>query len=221
MFDDVTIDRSTTADRVAAALRDKILGGEIEPGTPLREVALGQSLGVARSTVREAMQLLTAEGLLTRSLYRGVVVTELTADDVADIYRARAVLELAGIAAATRPGASLDALDDVVATWRQAVPEHDVDTVTAQHLRFHAGLVDLLGSGRINATYAALLADLRLVLATVDRTVDNLPDHLRSHERLLDMIRDGDREASYAELERHLDAAQADVLAHGRLRRPD
>lgn len=220
MFDDVTIDRSTTAERIADALRTKILAGELEPGTPLREVALSQSLGVARSTVREAMQLLTAERLLTRSLYRGVVVTELTPADVADIYRARRVLELAGVAATRDVGPhTLDGLREVVERWRDAADRHDIPAIVELHVAFHTALVRLVGSARLDVTYASLLADLKLALATVDRTIDNVAEHFGSHESLLAMLDAGDLDACATEVEHHLAAAQAEVLEHGRLRR--
>lgn len=219
MLDGVSIDRSTTAQRVADALRGRILAGELPPGTPLRELALTAQLGVARSTVREAMQQLTGEGLLTRSLYRGVVVTELTAADVVDIYRARRVLERSGASVACQtPPAALAPLRDLTDRWHGAVAAEDTPAGAELHLAFHSGLVRLLGSARLDATYASLLGSLRLALATVDRTVANGEEHLDSHRELLALLAAGDLVEGLAELDRHLAAAEADVLSHARLR---
>ena len=68
------LEHSSTVDRVAEELRRAVFDGELESGTPLREVALAESLGVSRPTVREALTVLVAEGLATREPNRGVAV---------------------------------------------------------------------------------------------------------------------------------------------------
>lgn len=222
MLEGVSIDRSTTAERVADALREKILAGGITPGTPLREVALGRSLGVARSTVREAMQLLTAEGLLTRSLYRGVVVTELSADDVADIYRARRLLEIGGVTSMyDGHDDDLAALRATIDRWRSSADRRDVAAIVDLHLAFHGQLVGLLRSHRLDALFTSLMADLRLALATVDRTIDNVDEHYASHQLLLGMLERREIGDCARDLEHHLGRAESSVLAHGRLRTSD
>ena len=87
----------SVVDRVADELRRALFDGELDPGTPLREVALAESLGVARSTVREALGLLVAEGLADRVPNKGTAVHALSADEIRDVCRARAVLETAGV----------------------------------------------------------------------------------------------------------------------------
>src|SRR5918998_6377805 len=84
----------TTAERVAAAVRDAIVHGRIGPGTPLPEHQLREALGVSRNTIREALRMLTHEGLVRHDPYRGVSVPRLTETDVQDLFVARAVLEL-------------------------------------------------------------------------------------------------------------------------------
>ena len=95
------IQRQSTTEQAAAALRDAILTGKIPPGTPLREVALAAELGVSRNTVREAARLLGGEGLVRHQMNRGIVVAEITAADVRDIYAARAAVEAAAAEALT------------------------------------------------------------------------------------------------------------------------
>ena len=73
------IDRLSVADQVASILRQKILNGELRPGTPLQEVPLAASLGVSRNTMREATRILSLENLLKRSIHRGVAVSRRSA----------------------------------------------------------------------------------------------------------------------------------------------
>src|SRR3954454_6655542 len=96
-FAHLHVDPVSTVDRVADELRRALFEGELDPGTPLREVALAESLGVARSTVREALGMLVAEGLADRVPNKGTAVHELSPEEIRDVCRARAVLETAGV----------------------------------------------------------------------------------------------------------------------------
>src|ERR687890_2689420 len=96
-FSNLHLELSSTVDRVADELRRAVFDGELESGTPLREVALAASLGVSRPTVREALGVLVLEGLATREPNRGVSVTSPDPGSVRDVCQARTVLELAGV----------------------------------------------------------------------------------------------------------------------------
>jgi DNA-binding transcriptional regulator YhcF (GntR family) len=96
------LNRKSVAEQVVGVLREEILRGNLEPGTPLPEVALAQSFGVSRNTVREAIRSLVNEGLARHHMHRGAVVTEQTVEDIADIHQARSVVELAAIEGLTR-----------------------------------------------------------------------------------------------------------------------
>src|SRR6201984_1889757 len=94
------IHRVSVADQVASVLRKRILAGELRPGTALQEVPLSASLGVSRNTMREATRILALEGLLKRSIHRGVAVSQLSLKDVQEIYHLRRMLEISGVLAA-------------------------------------------------------------------------------------------------------------------------
>ena len=97
-FGSLSLEHSSTVDRVADELRRAVFEGELESGTPLREVALAESLGVSRPTLREALALLVAEGLATREPNRGVSVAQPRPRVGARrLDRARTVLETAGV----------------------------------------------------------------------------------------------------------------------------
>ncbi len=205
------IDRSSTTDRVAGALREMIFAGDLAPAEPLREVTLAESFGVARSTVREALQVLTAEKLLTRLPNRGVTVTELAEHDIEEIFEARIVLESAGVRAGAR-GADLSPATRALTTYAQAAADDAPLVATHAHLEFHTSLVALLGNSRLVASADVLTADLRLALASVERQRRNARQQVAGHRRLVSLMRSGDEVAALAELERHLVAARASVI---------
>ena len=212
------IDRSSTTDRVAQALRGMLFAGEISPGEPLREVSLAEAFDVARSTIREALRVLAAEGLVTRYPNRGVVVTELTDSDIEEIFGARLVLESAGVRAGVG-GADLQPVAQALAAYARAAEDEAGDEAgdealsTHAHLEFHNSLVALLGNPRLLANAHSLTADLRLGLASVERARRNTKDQVADHRRLLRLIKAGDEAAALAELRRHLAAAKTSVAA--------
>jgi len=78
-------------------IREQLLSGEVPPGTKLSDPVLAATFGVSRHTVREAILILTAEGLLQRNLHKGAVVAELGLEELRDAYQARRALELTGL----------------------------------------------------------------------------------------------------------------------------
>ncbi|HEX6249228.1 MAG TPA: GntR family transcriptional regulator [Nocardioidaceae bacterium] len=213
-FATLSLEHSSTVDRVAEELRRALFDGEVGPGTPLREVALADAMGVSRSTIREALGILVAEGLATREPNRGVFVTELDPDAVRDVGRARTVLEVAGLRRWER--ASEEARD---ALRRALVDFHTVASsqatpseLTAAHLAIHRAIAGLNESPRLLALADALYAEIRLGLAKVDRIRRNAHEQVTAHRTLLTLLERGDVETAAHELEEHLDHAQDSML---------
>lgn len=219
MYDDLQLEleNSSTVDRAAEEIRRALFAGQLEPGTPLREVALSEAMGVGRSTIREALGTLVAEGLAVRVPHRGVAVKELTADDVRDVSRARAALESAGVrrwGEADEPDrrALRDALHTYTTLARSAGARDDPASMTEAHLRIHRALVGLTGSERLLAASDALSSEIRLGLAHLDRTRANVRQQVAEHAHLVELLEGEDLDAAIAELDRHLGAAEHSLL---------
>lgn len=214
MYANLQVERSSTVDRAVAEIRRALFAGELNPGTPLREVALSEAMAVSRSTVREALTVLVSEGLVVRVPNRGVAVKQLSAADVHDVTRARAALESAGVrnfaAAAVAERQRLRAM--LAAYERTVGSSSDPAKLTEAHLQIHRALVGLTSSDRLLSAADALAAEIRLGLAHLDRTRANLRQQVREHVRLVDLVESGDRAAALAELHRHLRVAEDSLL---------
>ncbi|HEU4513822.1 MAG TPA: GntR family transcriptional regulator [Nocardioidaceae bacterium] len=213
-FATLSVEHSSTVDRVADELRRALFDGEVGPGTPLREIALAEAMGVSRSTIREALAVLVAEGLATREPNRGVFVTELDPDAVHDVGRARAVLEVAGVRHwESANDAARDAVHLAVDDFqRVATSEATPSELTAAHLAIHRALAGLTESPRLLALADALYSEIRLGLAKVDRIRRNAPEQVASHRTLLTMLETGQVEQAARELEHHLAHAETSML---------
>uniref|UniRef100_UPI000CE3BCF1 GntR family transcriptional regulator n=1 Tax=Nocardioides sp. 616 TaxID=2268090 RepID=UPI000CE3BCF1 len=193
-FGNLHLEQSSIVDRVVEELRRAIFDGELESGTPLREVALAEQLGISRPTVREALTVLVAEGLATREPHRGVSVAQPDPDSVADVCRARAVLEVAGARHwAQAEDEAREAVRQALADYAAAVADGaSYQVLNARHLAVHASFVGLLGSPRLVAVAEGLSAELRLALAQIDRLRRNAHDQAGSHTHLVAMLERGD-----------------------------
>ena len=86
-------DKYSLRGRVFQKIRDDILSGKYKEHEELKEVAIGEELGVSRTPVREAFRQLELEGLIQIIPNKGAYVTGITVKDVKDIYMIRSRLE--------------------------------------------------------------------------------------------------------------------------------
>jgi DNA-binding GntR family transcriptional regulator len=204
-LDGLEIKRSSTADQVADALRKMITRGDLAPGTPLPEVALADSVGVSRNTIREALRVLAREGLISHLMHKGAAVATLREADVIDIFRVRRALELTAVAA------SADATPDQLASLREAVEElrsaaesGEWDRVIESDVLFHERLLGLLGSPRLHRFFQEIQGELRLCLALVDSQEDDPGPLVAEHRELCELIENDEQERCIQSLEAHL-----------------
>jgi DNA-binding GntR family transcriptional regulator len=213
-FETLNLAHSSTVDRVAEELRRALFDGEVEAGTPLREVALADAMGVSRSTIREALGVLVAEGLATREPNRGVHVSEPDPASVHDVSAARRVLEVAGVRHwAEATDEAREACHNALRAFAEAAETGASPAeLTAAHLAIHRSFVALTGSTRLVALAESLTSEIRLARAKVDRIRRNSEAQVHNHAALIELLEAGDVEAAAAELERHLAHAETSML---------
>jgi len=145
---------------VAERLRQQIFARELEPGGWIDEMKLAAAFGISRTPLREALKVLAAEGLVTMKVRRGAYVTEMSRDDVTQIYHLLALLEsdaAATVAAEASPAqrAELAALH---AQLEKQVRRRD--EFFAANERFHVMLLQVAG----NRWALQTVQDLRKVM---------------------------------------------------------
>jgi DNA-binding GntR family transcriptional regulator len=204
--------RHTTVESLAVALRERILDGELAPGSRLVERALVEDYDVSRGTVRAALQQLEHEGLVAAETHRGAFVRQLDKQGLRELFQLRTALELeAAHRALERGGGKLppavhDAVDRLSAACARRRPEWS--EISAAHRAVHESIVAAGESPRIAAAYRQLSQELTLFLLAL-RPVWT-PDAMAEHHRRL--VRELEREGPPA-LRRHLEDGEAAVIA--------
>lgn len=213
-----SLDRSSTAERVADVLRRRITEGDLPPGTRLSEEQLVVALRVSRNTLREAFRLLGHEGLLVHELHRGVFVPTLSQEDLVDLYRLRRTLECEVVRTlADLSPARLAPLHTDVGAGEAAADDDDWVAVGTANMLFHSHLVGLAGSRRLDEVTARVLAELRLVFAVVADPQSLHEPYLGRNRALLELLDAGEVERAAKELEAYLHDSETLLLsAYGR-----
>ncbi|MEV0969999.1 FadR/GntR family transcriptional regulator [Microtetraspora glauca] len=215
-----TLRPSPLVEQATEHLREQITGGHWPVGTKLPgENALAATLGVGRSTVREALRALAGAGLVQARQGSGVfVVATEPAEDwsarlrraaVTDVYEVRMMVEVqaARLAAARRTDADVTALAAALDARRAAGRGDDAAFVDAD-IALHAAVVAAAGNPVLTDLFAEFAPALRQGLIDVVDLLalrENDPDHGdEAHAALVDAITRGDVDEASAVLEAEL-----------------
>ncbi len=204
------VQRKSTAAIVADQLRSAIMYGSLPPGSQMGEAELASRLGVSRGPLREAMQRLVQEGLLHSEPHRGLFVTTLDADDVADIYLARLAVERAACERIVRHH-RVEAVAELTAAQARIVSAAglgDAIELSDADQEFHETLVRVSGSPRLQRMAQTLLVEKRMCLTALQDKYTADPQTLvDEHAGLVDAIESGDEALLLARLEAHMNDA--------------
>ncbi|MDR8072784.1 GntR family transcriptional regulator [Burkholderia cenocepacia] len=201
----------STADAVAASLRDMIINGELAAGERLVERDLAERFGISRIPMREAIQRLEREGLLDIFRNRGAVVRMLSASDVQEIYDLRVLLEGDAIYR------SVKRLDDETLARAELVHRLLGDATVPRrqgelNREFHALLYSCCG----NARQLKSIAELRGQVERYERLQATLLADTSSfqveHDDILKACLERDARGARAMIVAHLDSARRIVL---------
>ena len=199
------------SERAYAEIRGLILAGDASPGTPLREEALADIVGVSRTPVREALKRLEAEHYAIRTPGGRLVVAAWDVDDVAEIFALRAMLEGHAAARAARR-LSPDGLSALKACNQAlhdalAADEPDVARFLAENRRFHDLVIGASASARL-ATMLASLVEQPIVRRTATRYArDDLMRSANEHDQLIQAFAARDADWARAVMAAHIHRA--------------
>ncbi len=197
---------------VAATLREQIFSGTLLPGSFVDEVALCERLKISRTPLREALKVLTAEGLLRHEPRRGCFVSEVTEQDLDDIFPVIALLEgrCAFEAARNASDADLAALRTLHDRLKGHADAGQIQDYYATNLLIHEAIIMLAN----NRWLAQAIADLRKILKLArlqqlhapGRLAQSLAEHLSVYAALMSRDSEGADAAMRTHLTRQRDA---------------
>lgn len=205
-------------EEVAERLRQRIFAHDLTPGQWIDEVALAEEYGISRTPLREALKVLTAEGLVTLKPRRGCYVTELSERDVNEIVAILALLEARCTFEATEAATvkDLKSLEALHTQLESSAKKKDVETFFEANQAFHHTIQSIAN----NRWAAQIIADLRKVikLARHDSLLvsGRLQASLQEHRDILAAIQSGNATAAEAAMRNHIEQGRSALTAHSK-----
>ena len=190
----------------AAQLRELIFAGELLPGTFLEEARLCEQLEISRTPLREALKVLTAEGLVRHEPRRGCFVNQVTETDLDEIFPVLALLEgrTAYEAARNATDTELQALEELHAKLARHARTRRINEYYAANFAIHEAIIALAN----NRWLAQVIADLRKIvkLARLQQlhAPGRLDQSLAEHLALFAALKARDSEGAEAAMRTHL-----------------
>jgi DNA-binding GntR family transcriptional regulator len=195
---------STIQEAITRDLREDIVAGRLAPGARLVVDDLAAKFGVSPMPVREALRQLAAERLLIIHSYRGATVTELSIDEIREIFLMRQLLE----GEAARSGARRVRPDErrrlqkLMDDMRGAVRDHG-RWITADRA-FHMTLYQASEYPRLVSLVGQLRQDIERYVRLYIALQHNIPRSMRRHQEILDACMAGDGTAARSATVGHL-----------------
>lgn len=205
---------NTYAQATESVLRDMILDGSLGPGERLNEVALASSLGISRGPLREAIQRLSSEGLLTVISHRGAFVRTFDRHEIVELYELRGALELHAVrlVCARATDAELADLDAMLSDTESRMRE-STGHAYPQELDFHLRLVLLAGNQALMRSALEVHRQLSLARSMSGKRPHRARAAVVEHGDLVAMLRARDLERATELMIRHLDHSMRSAIA--------
>ena len=199
---------------VCETLRDAIRKGILEPGERLMEVQLADELGISRTPVREAIRKLEQEGYVIMMPRRGTYVSDISTNDVKEIFEIRSALEslAAGLAARRIEPDELETLQNLLMEIEGYIAKNDIEKIVETDIKFHGLLYKVSRNERL----VNIISNLKEQLARF-RTLSmsypgRLQETLEEHSEMVEAIANGDVSAARDAAEHHMERAEKTLL---------
>jgi DNA-binding GntR family transcriptional regulator len=208
--DPLPLNYTTLAEQVYQHLRQGILDNAYPPNAALPEKTLASQLNVSRVPVREALQKLAADGLVTLKPRQGAFVSSLSARQFLDAYRVREALEDLAIRLAL-PNLTEDDLAELGRLqheMRSYATDNDADRFFAANRAFHALFVERSENDYLKGIYFPLMDQMRRHLSPSLELRGGLERSVEEHQAILDAVRAGNADEAARLLREHIHVPQ-------------
>jgi DNA-binding GntR family transcriptional regulator len=205
----------STASRVAGYLRRQISDGVLKPGDRIIELEVSAALGVSRSPIREALLVLSQEGLVTTLAYHGAVVSRLTKERFEQLLRFRLMLEDFAIVSAVNNADDDDilAFRKHIALIRQASKKGDPLECVEADLYAHQHLIALANNVFLEQSYMETIGLMRMYIRMACMYYKHAEELADEHDNFVDALLARDTERARVIMREHIEHGFEDAYA--------
>ncbi len=180
--------------------------GELLPGHRMIVLDIAKQFSVSQAPVREALERLKQEGLIVGKMNKGSAVSEITAQEIRDIYELRQMVEGHALRATMRVLEEKDIayLESIIDGMREAIDKEDPYRLVEMDMLFHGYFYLRSGNALLYDIWNSIKSKIMrfITITNQDHQGYSIPD---SHTEILDMIKSGDVDLAETKLVRGLD----------------
>lgn len=210
---------------VAAEIREAILSGRLAAGQRLIEKDLTATLGVSRTSLREAFKELEAQGYISLVPHKGAFVSRPTEQEVCELYAIASVLEglAARLAAVRMTEEELERLREITLSLERCRLQGDIDGYYHHNRLFHRTFVEASGNARLLELAESVRSQIVKTRILSHAVPDRLEESMREHKAILSAFLRRDPARAEKRIIHHLENQERAFLslmsAPARLRR--
>jgi DNA-binding GntR family transcriptional regulator len=191
---------------IRQTIENRILRGELAPGSRVNENAIAGEMNASRSAVRDAVRILEQSGLVRLEDNKGAFVRAPSLGDALDLYDVRA-----GLSAAAARLAALNASREDIARLEKLMDDMEASIVPGSserypplNERFHDEIFVIADNQRLRAMHEVTSNELRLFVRRGVQGATHEKISAQEHRRVVDAIKAGDEAAAAAAFSQHI-----------------
>lgn len=222
--DDGNLELRSLQQQIHDRLLGRILRGDLEPGERISPPEIAAAMGVSITPVRDAVNQMAAEGLVTVTPRRGTIVSPVSVRDIEELYEIRLMIEprAAKLAASRASPSEIAGMQELAKQLESppragAVRVDDLEAYLheiATDAELHAAIVRSAHNARLNTLYDGLRTHVLIARAVFPRLYRRQPHRRGEHQRVVDAIAAHHGGAARDAMADHLRQALADTLRH-------
>ena len=197
-------------------IRDEIESGELEMGTPLPENQLAKEIGVSRTPIREALRSLEQDGYVKIIPQKGAFVSEISLEDLKEIYDIRKLLEpFAALSAVNRiPDGEIDEMERGWKALKKAALSGEVSLskVSEMDLLLHMTITKYATNKRIGAIITTYHAQIQRFQKLSAQSLANIHETIGQHLEILEKLRERDARGLSSLLYEHIAKSESNIM---------
>ncbi len=200
------IQKKTLHQEIANNLREMIMSGELKEGDKIKENELCEMMEISKTPLREALRVLSAEGLTRLIPNRGCYVTTPTIEEIKEMFDVMSVLEgvCARTAAEKMAAKDFDNLEALHGELEENFRRRDQKEYIRQNNSFHACVQELAGNKTLNQIVNGLRQKILLYRFKSLNLPGRFEQSIREHRDLLEAFRRRDAETAETLMKTHL-----------------
>lgn len=191
MMSKTNLNHNALSNHIAEHIGEQIITGELKPGEKIVENTYAVEYGTSRAPVREAIYLLTIEGLVERIPRKGAIVKEHTESEIFDLLDIRIMLESLAMKRINENGTDQQLLKKMEGLYDEMMVEEDAIRYTKLNHTFHLCLIEMSKSETIKKMYTRLELPLLRVQNISFTTEGNIEKSIKEHFTLVSLLKKG------------------------------